>query len=459
MFKLLHWYLYHEKIALITILIYILHLFIIGLISWFVYTKIQNNSIKIFYFPALAFKLLIGIGIGVLFKYIYGYGDTLGFDADTLELVAHIKSYPSDFFRIMFLSSSKYSFRINDFFPRFAPTYFFLKICIVFYFLSNNSYWLTGLYLSLFSFLGLWSLVSILVKLFPKTNLEAALAFLFFPSIVFWSTGMMKESVVVGSVGFIVAIVIGYFRNLFRLKWFHFVGLVMFSYLLLIVKFYYFIMLIPILLIGYLWLKTDAIKWYVKLTILISGMFVSSFFLGNIHKHLNLNTVTGVMVKNHNDIYGLSFDRAAGGNLTAKGMIMYNHLNNSKESIIANLPTSMFASVYSPLPFDAANPFQLLFSLENLFVLFLSLYCFQKALISKCMIQDEALLCLIYVSLLGVCMALVSPNMGTLARYRIGYMPFFVYLLFVYSGVLKLIPFSVFIKSTFLKRFKYFENI
>ncbi|MEY3450764.1 MAG: hypothetical protein RL711_589 [Bacteroidota bacterium] len=437
---------------MITIIIYTIHLLCFSWISWVLFKQFRSEPLSKLYYPTLVLKVVAGIALGMLYKFHYGYGDTLGFDKDTIEIVSHIKSYPSDFFRILFLSQCKYNFHIHEFYPRFSATYLLLKICAVFYLITNNSYWLTGMYLSLFSFIGMFSLANVMVKLFPKTHWEAAIAFLSFPAVIFWSTGLMKESIVEGCMGFVVAMILGRFRGLVYLKWLHYALMLVLLYWLFKIKFYYFIVLIPVLLMGIAWAKTPTWKWYVKLGLMCLFLFLGSLIVSKLHIHLDPQKVSGVIVVNHNDNYGFCFDSFSGGSMDAKGIIMYDHLHNSAGNLLVNLPNAWFSSMFRPLPFDASNALQLIFAMLNLGMLVLALLCVQKALIEKKIWRIEAVMCVAYFSVLGVCMAFASPNMGTLARYKVGYLPFLIYLLLVYSRALQLIPVHHLIKQKYLSK-------
>jgi hypothetical protein len=131
---------------------------------------------------------------------------------------------------------------------------------------------------------------------------------------------------------------------------------------------------------------------------------------------------------------------------------MYDHLHNSAGNLLVNLPNAWFSSMFRPLPFDASNALQLIFAMLNLGMLVLALLCVQKALIEKKIWRIEAVMCVAYFSVLGVCMAFASPNMGTLARYKVGYLPFLLYLLLVYSKALQLMPFNKIIQRKYLSK-------
>lgn len=131
---------------------------------------------------------------------------------------------------------------------------------------------------------------------------------------------------------------------------------------------------------------------------------------------------------------------------------MYNHLNNSAGNLIYNTPNAWFSSVFRPLPFDASNVFQLAFAMLNLCLFFLGLICVQRLIINNPPWCAEVVMCVCYTSILGICMAFASPNMGTLARYKVGYLPFVIYLLFVYSNVLHSAPLKIISGNKYLAK-------
>jgi hypothetical protein len=52
-------------------------------LSWMLYLQFKNASLRKFYFPTLLLKIGAGVALGMLYKFHYGYGDTLGFDAES----------------------------------------------------------------------------------------------------------------------------------------------------------------------------------------------------------------------------------------------------------------------------------------------------------------------------------------------------------------------------------------
>ena len=97
----------------------------------------------------------------------------------------------------------------NAVFQNMSNTWFLIKLLVFLNFGSLAMGWLNTLYLSLFAFVGCWKLVRKLVQVLPDTPAGAGvIAFLLWPSIWFWATGISKEAVLLGSGAWLTARVI-----------------------------------------------------------------------------------------------------------------------------------------------------------------------------------------------------------------------------------------------------------
>lgn len=90
-----------------------------------------------------------------------------------------------------------------------SNTLYFIKLLALANLATGGSLWLAGLYLSLLCFVGCWSLVRALAQVFPLASVGAAgVAFLAWPSVVWWTAGLTKETLVVGAGAGVVALVL-----------------------------------------------------------------------------------------------------------------------------------------------------------------------------------------------------------------------------------------------------------
>lgn len=163
------------------------------------YRYVRQAPLQRWFGLGLGLKLLAGVVVGLLYLYHYPYrGDTFQLFEESAALSKFAFRHPVDYVKILFFDT----FSNIEGYPLSLygqPRAFFTaKLLSIINLFTFHNYWITGLYLSLFSFWGLWRLANVLVRWYPETEIAAAVAFLLFPSVVFWSSGVLKESIVMG---------------------------------------------------------------------------------------------------------------------------------------------------------------------------------------------------------------------------------------------------------------------
>lgn len=100
-----------------------------------------------------------------------------------------------------------------------------------------------------------------------------------------------------------------------------------------------------------------------------------------------------------------------------------------------SLPMKLFTYNYRPLPYEARSMTTFISSLENVILLFLTIFILIKSRSHlKLFIKGYNLLLLIYLFLVWIMLANVTNNLGIASRQKWMYMPVFIYLLiYIYS--------------------------
>ena len=96
------------------------------------------------------------------------------------------------------------SFNVETGYP---PTYMFsgdktFNVCRLSFFLTLlglKSFLLTSILTACFSYVGIWKIYKLLIMFYPKYLKEFAYLVLFIPSLIFWGSGIMKDSFVLCS--------------------------------------------------------------------------------------------------------------------------------------------------------------------------------------------------------------------------------------------------------------------
>lgn len=403
-----------------------LHLLLIFLLVRQIYLKLPSTSLKRYFVPALITKLSAGILYGFVFQYHYGFGDTLNFFSDGLLLSDLAKTSPIAYIKGFFTNQFPDAIEQALLFAQQPRALFLAKIASFILLLCDGNYWICAIYFSLFSFLGLFYLAHTCAQQWPSKTKQAAIAFLFFPSVAFWSAGLNKESIVVGCMGFLMDIFIKYYFRNIRVKWHHLLIILLGAYIIWTLKYYYAALLFPVMasliLIRYTitHFKRKNTGW------LQVGLWLLSFGLlllagSYLHPILHFDRFFQNLFDQHNAIVALSSE---------KGIIHFHSLEPNAESFVRNIPLALFSGLFRPGLWDAGNLFQWFTALENLILLIFAigaLWNIRK--ISWTKAQWLLWGAVIYIIILATILAFAAPNFGTLARYKIGFLPLLVFII------------------------------
>ena len=163
-----------------------------------------------YFMPALTLKIFGAIAFGLVYQFYYGGGDTFGYYAGGEAYLRFFMVNPGEAIYSLFAFSQQLEVELLNFADpqyryifRGASEQMMIKITGIFNLLALNSYASTSILFAFFSFLGLWALYRTFVKIFPGAYKQLAIACFFIPSVVFWGSGILKDTVTLACVGFL----------------------------------------------------------------------------------------------------------------------------------------------------------------------------------------------------------------------------------------------------------------
>lgn len=376
----------------------------------------QPDALKKFYLPALAMKLICGVGLGFTYMYYYEAGDTISFWQDGVRMAGAFMDRPGD--ALLFLWDESLVPDLQEQFSHQGPrSLFFTKICGLLALISNGNYWVMGAWLSLVAFAASWVLFSRLCRFFPEVKMAGALVILFFPSVVFWSSGLIKESLGLTALYLMIAIVVGVVhRDPLGVR-----HLVVFCLALWVgwnLKYYWLGIFLPVAMpvVFVAWL----VRWKKSLARYDIGLW-SILFLActaaatNVHPNFYVSRFLEVIYQNN-----LEFTRLS----EPPRLVQYYNLEPEMMSVLMNAPAALIAGLFRPFFWEAFNVLSWVAAIENLVIMGLVLQALPA--VGKVFRSEHRVLILaglMYALLLVVFLALSTPNFGTLSRYRIGALP------------------------------------
>lgn len=400
----------------------ILNVGFIIFISYQIWRK-EQTSLRNFFFPALLLKLAAGIMLGLVYTYYYTVGDTFNYFSDGVRLASLARTEIGSY--LSFLWSSDESLPIwSELIYKQPRAMFLSKITSLFCVLTADNYWVISLYFSSVSFFCSWLLVKKIIAMHPPATLAAVISFLFFPSVAFWSSGVIKESIAMASLFLLCFIFIKKFRKekIYAMEWIlTFLSL----WVLWNLKYYYLAVFLPVvittLIAQFLLSRLKLLNTFLKVGLWGLLFIIPLLLVSILHPNFYPERFMEVVVSSYYEFKSLS---------DPGDLILYTSLKPSPWSILQNTPRALFSGLFRPFLTEARNGLQFFVAIENLILLtFTVLALLQLKNLTHCKYRILLFSILVYSLMLCVFLALSTPNFGTLSRYRVGFLPFFVFLL------------------------------
>jgi hypothetical protein len=172
------------------------------------YKMIKTNPEYKYYTKGLYVKLLGGLSLCLIYSLYYGGGDTVNYFSDGVCMMRLLFEDPTGFFVVMRdgLDISNYFYFNEDtgypIYFRDAQTFFVVRIASVFVVLGAGSFIVTTLLFAYVSYSGIWRLYQLFIMEFPELKKQMAIAILFIPSVFFWGSGIMKDTITLSAIGY-----------------------------------------------------------------------------------------------------------------------------------------------------------------------------------------------------------------------------------------------------------------
>jgi hypothetical protein len=387
--------------------------------------KRDTGSLHKFYWPALIVKVVAGISLGIIYSTYYNPSDTFTFFQLAVDQANLAREDVGSYLRFLF--SSREGYYLGE-----HRTVFFTKVTSVLVLLTGNNYWITSVYYSLLSFFAAWYVSNTIARLFPDYKIPACIAFLFFPSVVFWSSGIIKESLAMAAMFFLTAV----FLKLWvkeRISILLILLSVICGVIIFNLKYYYLAAFIPITassLIAQRLSEKFEIKSLLKQILLWSCILIFGFLIVTfLHPNFSPSRILEVVTHNNNVFMDVC---------TPDDVIHFYNLKPTWGSMLINAPWAFISGLFRPFVWEANTIFKFITGVENLVLLILTIFSFPYL---KIMIRSPhrllMLAVILYCAVLSIFLALSTPNFGTLARYGAGYLPFVALLVFHQPSITK----------------------
>src|SRR5687768_9063466 len=167
--------------------------------------KMKDPILRLYHKYGFWAKVLASFAI-TIFNYYISIGDstTLYYtEGGNLYKLILKDSYH---LRWLFMEGSEYSKDLianpwNTGYFKSEANFFIVRLVAIFSFLSFGRYMIINLFFSMFAFTGIWKLFRFFYDIYPHLHKKIAIAILFLPTLLFWSSGALKDPICMGMLG------------------------------------------------------------------------------------------------------------------------------------------------------------------------------------------------------------------------------------------------------------------
>jgi hypothetical protein len=404
--------------------------------------KEKEHPIYRFYLWGLAAKIAGGIFFALIYLYYYKGGDTFSYYECSLAMKNLLFESPGGWLRnefgggnatnlSLFSAGTGYPLLYMYYDPQ---TFTVVKVVNLLLLPSFDSYLLGTVIMSWVCYFGIWRMFLVFTSHYKGIERGLAIAILFFPSVIFWGSGILKDSITLSCTGWVLYCIHAIF--IARKKTIRYIFILAFNlFLILLIKPYIIFALLPGSLMWIFSRRIYAIKNMAAkmliVPVIIFGCIVGGFFiLNSLQSYMGkfaLEKVTTTAVVTQNDLkqayyQGHAFDIQL--------------QDKSATGFIKKSPQAFVAGIYRPFLWESDNIVMLLSALENTFILFFSLFILIRVglftLMQRLLKEPLLFFTLTYSIFFAFAVGLTTANFGALVRFKIAYLPFFIACLFIF---------------------------
>jgi hypothetical protein len=419
-----------------------LYIMLIVVICIFVRNKhIATNPAYHYYLPGLLAKIAGAIAMCLVYTLYYSGGDATGYylQAESVNNLFYKDVFY--YFEVLFKGPTPENHSYFDEATGYIDFHTYMTdkgsmyitrfVSVLCFF--TNGFVATTILLSVLCYDGVWRLYLLFCDYFPKIRKQLAISILFIPSVVFWGSGLLKDTITLAAVGWYAY---GFHRMFIAKRYTvgNIAAMFVSGFLLIALKPYILFALLPGSLI---WLSYDkisktknkAIRTIIAPILIAAGIGGGFYLLSSMGSMLGVYAIENVLdraVVVQRDLKSSYY----GGNSFDIG-----EFDASIGSVLAKSPLAINAALFRPYLWEVRNPLMFLTALESTYIFLLTFGLlvrlkfvgFFRFIWANPLLLFSVLFSLFFAFSVG----LSTPNFGALSRLKIPCIPFFVASLFV----------------------------
>lgn len=405
-------------------------------------SSVTNVYTRKYFLPALTLKFIGAIALGLIYKFYYGGGDTFNYYAHARGIYQGFGKSFAVGLQLLFHAPSNPEtapFIANLFWYDAPSEYFVGQVGAVCALLCLNTYMVIALMFACISFSGIWAMFVTFVKIRPHVYTQLAAACFFVPSLFFWGSGLMKDSLCIGALGWLFY---GFYRGAIQKQRLLFSTIMagIGAYVLYTTKIYILLSFLPPAL---LWvfnensqrIRSAALRMLARPLLIGVGAALGLFAMTRLtegNEKYDIDKIGEQSKLTADYLYQTSIKQQ--GSAYSLG-----EQDGSIGGMVKLAPQAIVVALFRPFPWEARSPIMMLSSLEALFFLGFTVRIMLRSGVLatlKTIASTPVLsLCFIFSLVFAASVGIISYNFGTLVRYKMPLIPFYVGGLYILQSI------------------------
>lgn len=386
--------------------------------------------------PAFALKIFGAIFLGLIYQYYYKGGDTLNYWHQSTVINSSFNESIVTWLKMITSNADYYDVDVYQYTSQLiwyggdSPEYIVSVIGAVLGVFTMTTYLPMSVLFSALSFIGVWKMYIVFTKLYPRLTKQMSYAILFIPSVIFWGSGFMKDTITLSCLGWVIHFVYKIFYLNKRIVFNTFFALLL-LYIVFVIKTYILVAFLPALLLWCVGLLSYRIKdtrliiftRYFLYAVSIVGLVVVG---GKVQTELfgeyNVESLGYKSFVTRDYLYRVSMEQDGSG-------YTLGDMDPTLLGMLEKAPAGINVTLFRPYPWEARKPIVMISAAESLFYLiFTILVVFRNNPIRvvQRILSDETLqFCIIFTLVFAFAVGISTSNFGSLVRYKIPCLPFY----------------------------------
>lgn len=421
-------------------------LVIVGVVAIIVRPLFTDENTRKYFLPALWAKIIGAIALGFIYQFYYSGGDTFAYHTHGSRVLWEVfMDSPFEGIRTAF-SNGEYGPGLWEtadkiWFWRDPKSFLVIRLAFFLDIFTFSTYSATAILFSLIAFIGGWMLFLTFYRMFPTMHRYFAFSCLFVPSIIFWGSGILKDTLTLAFLGSATFA----FYSLFikrRFTLFYLTLIIVSLVVIFSIKKYILISFLAACLVWFFATNVKSVKNPTLRVLILPIAFFLCLLLGYfaINKVVEddpqyaLDKIAATAKVTAYDIrYGWGA-RVGDGSGYSLG-----ELDGSLIGMMKMAPQAINVSLFRPYLWEVSSPLMVLSAIESLLALMATCFMVLKTRFKlfQYLKNPVVLFCLIFSLIFAFGVGASTFNFGTLARYKIPLLPYYFSMLTILYNFLK----------------------